>query len=119
MSRLMDAWTAAEERPAAMPAAGKPAAAEKADAKPSPKKMGRPSATLDRTKTIKSTSIKMAEDDFIYCTMLAKELKEDGVCGGDVSSLIAHFIKQSRALNPEVSKAAEAIYELQNKRRKR
>ena len=40
------------------------------------------------------------------------------LCGGDVSSLIAYLIKQSRAFNPELSDAVEAIYKLQTTMRK-
>lgn len=122
MSRLMDAWnTEIEEEK-------KPKAAEPQKVSPAPevppvepavkKKMGRPSATLDRSKIIKNVTVKMTANDFIYCNMLSKEMNEQGLCGGDVSSLIAYLIKQSRALNPELSDAAEAIYKLQTTRRK-
>ena len=80
------------------------------------KKIGRPSVTLDRTKIIKNVTVKMTANDFIYCNMLSKEMNEPGLCGGDVSSLIAYLIKQSRALDPELSDAGEAIYRLQTTR---
>ena len=60
----------------------------------------------------------MMANDFIYCNMLSKEMHEQCLCGGDVSSLIAYLIKQSRALNSELSDAAGAIYKLQTTRRK-
>ncbi len=122
MSRLMDAWnTEIEEK--------KSKAAEPQKVSPAPevplvepavkKKMGRPSATLDRSKIIKNVTVKMTANDFIYCNMLSKEMNEQGLCGGDVSSLIAYLIKQSRALNPELSDAAEAIYKLQTTRHRK
>ena len=77
------------------------------------KKMGRPSATLDRAKIIKNVTVKMTANDFIYCNMLSKEMNEQGLCGGDVS------IKQSMALNPDLSDAAEVIYRLQTTRRRK
>lgn len=83
------------------------------------KKMGRPSATLDRAKIIKNVTVKMTANDFIYCNMLSKEMNEQGLCGGDVSSLIAYLIKQSMALNPDLSDAAEVIYRLQTTRRRK
>ena len=120
MSRLMDAWnTEIEEKkeevaPEPEKAVEEPVVKEHKQGK----KTGRPSATLDRTKIIKNVTVKMTANDFIYCNMLAKDMNEDGLCGGDVSSLIAYFIKQSRALNPEVSEAADAIYKLQTSRHK-
>lgn len=123
MSRLMDAWnTEIEEKkqPKAAEPQNKPSVAEVPAVEPAvKKKMGRPSATLDRTKIIKNVTVKMTANDFIYCNMLSKEMNEQGLCGGDVSSLIAYLIKQSRALNPELSDAAEAIYRLQTTRRKK
>lgn len=123
MSRLMDAWnTEIEEKkePKAAEPQNKPSVTEVPTVEPAvKKKMGRPSATLDRTKIIKNVTVKMAANDFIYCNMLSKEMNEQGLCGGDVSSLIAYLIKQSRALNPELSDAAEAIYRLQTTRRKK
>ena len=122
MSRLMDAWnTEIEEKkePKAAEPQNKPSVVEVPAVEPAvKKKMGRPSATLDRTKIIKNVTVKMTANDFIYCNMLSKEMNEQGLCGGDVSSLIAYLIKQSRALNPELSDAAEAIYKLQTTRRK-
>ena len=117
MSRLMDAWNTEPEEKKEEPKPESVTTAEipKKESKPG-KRMGRPSATLDRTKIIKNVTVKMTANDFIYCNMLAKEMNEDGICGGDVSSLIAHFIKQSRALNPEVSEAADSIYKLQTSR---
>ena len=123
MSRLMDAWnTEIEEKkePKAAESKNKPSATEIPTVEPAvKKKMGRPSATLDRTKIIKNVTVKMTANDFIYCNMLSKEMNEQGLCGGDVSSLIAYLIKQSRALNPELSDAAEAIYRLQTTRRRK
>ena len=123
MSRLMDAWnTEIEEKkePKAAEPQNKPSVTEVPAVEPAvKKKMGRPSATLDRTKIIKNVTVKMTANDFIYCNMLSKEMNEQGLCGGDVSSLIAYLIKQSRALNPELSDAAEAIYRLQTTRRKK
>ncbi len=123
MSRLMDAWnTEIEEKkePKAAEPQKKPSVMEVPAVEPAvKKKMGRPSATLDRTKIIKNVTVKMTANDFIYCNMLSKEMNEQGLCGGDVSSLIAYLIKQSRALNPELSDAAEAIYRLQTTRRKK
>ena len=122
MSRLMDAWkTEIEERKEIEPVTPQKDVAEPAvhnDTEKPKKKMGRPSATLDRTKIIKNVTVKMAANDFIYCNMLAKEMNEDGICGGDVSSFIAYLIKESRVSNPEVSEAADAIYKLQTSRRK-
>ncbi len=80
------------------------------------RKVGRPPATIDRTKTIKTLSIKMTDNDFIYCNMLAKEMHEEELCGADVSSLISYFISQSKQSNPLIAKAADAIYELQSKK---
>ena len=123
MSRLMDAWnTEIEEKkePKAAEPQNKPSVTEVPAVEPAvKKKMGRPSATLDRTKIIKNVTVKMTANDFIYCNMLSKEMNEQGLCGGDVSSLIAYLIKQSRALNPELSDAAEAIYRLQTTRRRK
>ena len=123
MSRLMDAWnTEIEEKkePKAAEPQNKPSVTEVPAVEPTvKKKMGRPSATLDRTKIIKNVTVKMTANDFIYCNMLSKEMNEQGLCGGDVSSLIAYLIKQSRALNPELSDAAEAIYRLQTTRRRK
>ena len=122
MSRLMDAWnTEIEEKKE--PKADEPQKTSSVTEVPTvepvvEKKKGRPSATLDRTKIIKNVTVKMTANDFIYCNMLSKEMNEQGLCGGDVSSLIAYLIKQSRALNPELSDAAEAIYKLQTTRRK-
>lgn len=122
MSRLMDAWNTEieeKEEPKAAEPQNKPSVVEVPAVEPAvKKKMGRPSATLDRTKIIKNVTVKMTANDFIYCNMLSKEMNEQGLCGGDVSSLIAYLIKQSRALNPELSDAAEAIYKLQTTRRK-
>lgn len=123
MSRLMDAWnTEIEEKkePKAAESKNKPSVTEIPTVEPAvKKKMGRPSATLDRTKIIKNVTVKMTANDFIYCNMLSKEMNEQGLCGGDVSSLIAYLIKQSRALNPELSDAAEAIYKLQTTRHRK
>ena len=123
MSRLMDAWnTEIDEKkePKAAEPQNKPSVTEVPTVEPAvKKKMGRPSATLDRTKIIKNVTVKMTANDFIYCNMLSKEMNEQGLCGGDVSSLIAYLIKQSRALNPELSDAAEAIYRLQTTRRRK
>ena len=123
MSRLMDAWnTEIEEKkePKAAEPQKMPSVTEVPAVEPAvKKKMGRPSATLDRTKIIKNVTVKMTANDFIYCNMLSKEMNEQGLCGGDVSSLIAYLIKQSRALNPELSDAAEAIYRLQTTRRRK
>ena len=122
MSRLMDAWnTEVEEKkePKSVEPQNELSGAEVPTVEPVvKKKMGRPSATLDRSKIIKNVTVKMTANDFIYCNMLSKEMNEQGLCGGDVSSLIAYLIKQSRALNPELSEAAEAIYKLQTTRRK-
>lgn len=122
MSRLMDAWNTdveEEKKPKVSEPEKKSSVAEAPAKEPSvKKKMGRPSATLDRTKIVKNVTVKMTANDFIYCNMLSKEMNEQGLCGGDVSSLIAYLIKESRALNPEVSEAAEAIYKLQTTRRK-
>lgn len=122
MSRLMDAWNTdveEEKKPKVSELEKKSSVAEAPAKEPSvKKKMGRPSATLDRTKIVKNVTVKMTANDFIYCNMLSKEMNEQGLCGGDVSSLIAYLIKESRALNPEVSEAAEAIYKLQTTRRK-
>ena len=122
MSRLMDAWnTEVEEKmePKSVKPQNEPSGTEVPAVEPVvKKKMGRPSATLDRSKIIKNVTVKMTANDFIYCNMLSKEMNEQGLCGGDVSSLIAYLIKQSRALNPELSEAAEAIYKLQTARRK-
>lgn len=119
----MDAWnTEIEEKkePKAAEPQNKPSVTEVPAVEPAvKKKMGRPSATLDRTKIIKNVTVKMTANDFIYCNMLSKEMNEQGLCGGDVSSLIAYLIKQSRALNPELSDAAEAIYRLQTTRRRK
>ena len=101
MSRLMDAWnTEIEEKkePKAAESKNKPSATEIPTVEP---------------------AVKMTANDFIYCNMLSKEMNEQGLCGGDVSSLIAYLIKQSRALNPELSDAAEAIYRLQTTRRRK
>ncbi len=123
MSRLMDAWnTEIEEKKG--PKAAEPQKTPSVTEVPAvetavKKKMGRPSATLDRTKIIKNVTVKMTANDFIYCNMLSKEMNEQGLCGGDVSSLIAYLIKQSRALNPELSDAAEAIYRLQTTRHRK
>ena len=123
MSRLMDAWnTEIEEKkePKAAESKNKPSATEIPTVEPAvKKKMGRPSATLDRTKIIKNVTVKMTANDFIYCNMLSKEMNEQGLCGGDVSSLIAYLIKQSMALNPDLSDAAEVIYRLQTTRRRK
>ena len=123
MSRLMDAWnTEIEEKkePKASEPQKTPSAVEVPPQEPVvKKKMGRPSATLDRSKIIKNVTVKMTANDFIYCNMLSKEMNEQGLCGGDVSSLIAYLIKQSRALNPELSDAAEAIYKLQTTRHRK
>ena len=122
MSRLMDAWNTdveEEKKPKVSELEKKSSVAEAPAKEPSvKKKMGRPSATLDRTKIVKNVTVKMTANDFIYCNMLSKEMNEQGLCGGDVSSLIAYLIKESRALNPEISEAAEAIYKLQTTRRK-
>lgn len=123
MSRLMDAWNTEIEEEKKEPKAAEPQKTSSVTEVPTvepvvKKKMGRPSATLDRTKIIKNVTVKMTANDFIYCNMLSKEMNEQGLCGGDVSSLIAYLIKQSRALNPELSDAAEAIYKLQTTRRK-
>ena len=122
MSRLMDAWNTdveEEKKPKVSELEKKSSVAEAPAKAPSvKKKMGRPSATLDRTKIVKNVTVKMTANDFIYCNMLSKEMNEQGLCGGDVSSLIAYLIKESRTLNPEVSEAAEAIYKLQTTRRK-
>ena len=122
MSRLMDAWnTEVEEKkePKPVETQEKPSVVEVLATEPvvAKKKMGRPSATLDRSKIIKNVTVKMTANDVIYCNMLSKEMNEQGLCGADVSSLIAYLIKQSRALNPELSEAAEAIYRLQTTRR--
>ena len=123
MSRLMDAWnTEIEEKkePKAAEPQKTPLVVEVPPQEPVvKKKMGRPSATLDRSKIIKNVTVKMTANDFIYCNMLSKEMNEQGLCGGDVSSLIAYLIKQSRALNPELSEAAEAIYRLQTTRHRK
>ena len=123
MSRLMDAWnTEIEEKkePKASEPQKTPSVVEVPPQEPVvKKKMGRPSATLDRSKIIKNVTVKMTANDFIYCNMLSKEMNEQGLCGGDVSSLIAYLIKQSRALNPELSEAAEAIYRLQTTRHRK
>lgn len=124
MSRLMDAWnTEVEEKkePKTVEPQNKPLVAEVQAVEPVAvkKKMGRPSATLDRSKIIKNVTVKMTANDVIYCNMLAKEMNEQGLCGADVSSLIAYLIKQSRALNPELSEAAEAIYRLQTTRHRK
>ena len=123
MSRLMDAWnTEIEEKKESKASEPQktPSVVEVPPQEPVvKKKMGRPSATLDRSKIIKNVTVKMTANDFIYCNMLSKEMNEQGLCGGDVSSLIAYLIKQSRALNPELSEAAEAIYKLQTTRRKK
>ena len=124
MSRLMDAWnTEVEEKkePKPVEPQTKPSVAEVPATEPVvvKKKMGRPSATLDRSKIIKNVTVKMTANDVIYCNMLAKEMNGQGLCGADVSSLIAYLIKQSRALNPELSEAAEAIYRLQTTRRRK
>ena len=123
MSRLMDAWNteiAEKKEPKAAEPQNKPSVTEVPVVEPAvKKKMGRPSATLDRTKIIKNVTVKMTANDFIYCNMLSKEMNEQGLCGGDVSSLFAYLIKQSRALNPELSDAAEAIYRLQTTRRRK
>lgn len=123
MSRLMDAWnTEIEEEKKPKTAEPQTVSSPVIEVPPVEpvvkKKMGRPSATLDRSKIIKNVTVKMTANDFIYCNMLSKEMNEQGLCGGDVSSLIAYLIKQSRALNPELSEAAEAIYKLQTTRRK-
>lgn len=122
MSRLMDAWNTEveeEKKPKVAEPEKESSVAEVPAKEPSAKKkMGRPSATLDRSKIIKNVTVKMTANDFIYCNMLSKEMNEQGLCGGDVSSLIAYLINQSRALNPELSEAAEAIYKLQTTRRK-
>ena len=120
----MDAWnTEVEEKkePKPVEPQTKPSVAEVPATEPVvvKKKMGRPSATLDRSKIIKNVTVKMTANDVIYCNMLAKEMNEQGLCGADVSSLIAYLIKQSRALNPELSEAAEAIYRLQTTRRRK
>lgn len=120
MSRLMDAWNQdiEEKKEEIKPEPAKIEEPPVTKKEKTGKKTGRPSATLDRTKIIKNVTVKMTANDFIYCNMLAKDMNEAGLCGGDVSSLIAYFIKQSRALNPEVSEAADAIYKLQTSRHK-
>lgn len=123
MSRLMDAWNTIEQEKEVssnktLNVQDEKVAVQKIEQQATnKKKMGRPSATLDRTKSIRNVNIKMSSNDFIYCGLLAKELKKEGVCGGDVSSLIAYFIEESRKSNRELSKDANAIYEIQTKKR--
>ncbi len=118
MSRLMDAWNQAPVEKPIIEIEQEPAKPEEPieDEAVSQKKTGRPSATLDRSKKIKTTSIKITEDDLVYCSTLAKELHEDGLCGGDISSVLAYLIKKSKEEYPEVAEAANAIYKLQSKR---
>lgn len=124
MSRLMDAWNTAETEKKEINNKTNEKLKEETISVPdveyqvtSKKKLGRLSATLDRTKSIKNVNIKMSSNDFIYCNLLAKELKKEGICGGDVSSLIAYFIEESRKDNRELSKDANTIYEIQTKKR--
>ncbi len=115
MSRLMDAWNTPEEKKVEVEEVKTPeyVAESEVDLAPLKNKGGRPASTIDRTKEVKKTAILMSMDDYIFCTLYAKELKKQGLSGADVSSAISYMIRKSKEENPALAKAAEGIYELQ------
>ena len=116
MSRLMDAWNTPEDKKnVAVEEIKAPdvVAEPEIELTPIKNKGGRPASTIDRTKEVKKTAIIMSMDDYIFCTLYAKELKKQGLSGADVSSAISYMIKKSKEENPALAKAAEGIYELQ------
>ena len=76
-------------------------------------------AQANRNSTVKGKKSPISKDyDALFEEILKEILNMSRLCGGDVSCLIAYLIKQSHALNPELSDAVEAIYKLQTTRRK-
>ena len=111
--RLMDAWNIPKDNRNVEEEEKKAVAPAEEAIEPVRNKGGRPASTIDRSKEIKKTAILMSMEDYIYCTLYAKELKKRGLSGSDVSSVISYMIKKNKEENPGLAKAAEGIYELQ------
>lgn len=94
---LMQAWTQSETP-----------LAEKPEEKPSPNRRGRNSTIQADPEQVRTTTIRLSEENIIYCNLMSKQTK-----GSSMSGYINALIEKDRASHPKESQKAKKIYQIQ------
>lgn len=93
---LMQAWTQSETP-----------LAEKQEEKPSNRR-GRNSTIQADPEQVRTTTIRLSEENIIYCNLMSKQAK-----GSSMSGYINALIEKDRASHPKESQKAKKIYQIQ------